>query len=942
MIHTSDYSNAQEAVDACTEGDVLVVDLFNIDVSNPPNGIFIVGNRGTWRISEDIRDLVFFNHQAKILQTGGSLTNVISNSGCRGSRFTHIDSCFFIGSRLLTGGTPAIEVDGFMRSCTFAFTEYSGTPHDNLTPDWIQHHSLLLINATDPVGNGTGSLITGFIAQNAGAWTPIHIINGRGITIANCGSEYSEYADPLVSIENGVECALVGSDPGGIGPKRIIQMNDGTISYGKYLGYRYGIFRIGGMHNYLISGDSYGGGCRASVGNQPWEAVIARDPFLSKWNAANSRGLNFAPNLRSFVYGRDDNYTWRNLNHEVAGIMFSSAHQCTTAFAEPRNKGTQVRAHLDQLPSGSLPAGPRVFRPFTPLMPEIPLENGGPGEDMTGKSGAEIHAKLMEGNVGIFLGEGVYEIPSSIKARDLTIYGAGKSKTRLVFPDTAMACFSGPNTNVYNLTIEGGGAGYLDFDNAGGLGFHGGAVRFVGQVTGISTGNSQQEHLSFCEFDSLRHSKSSGFIQCIHPDMPCGEGNDGNAMIDKFNFYGCVFKNFYKGINPQIGKNGHTGIVGCRFENMTVGVHLRFAGDAGRKSDSHLIAGCTFINCETAADIQQSGDVIASTVIGTGNAKGFTGSIRSVVSCDISGCATAVETNHDYTIVSDVNAHDAMIDLSDNAWIGRSTVGGEYIAARMGNTDLDTYADTSWPVIDVTPPSEPTGLNVAVENGDNILSWQPSSDQQSGILCYLIERQGQEIGRTVLRYSANHHLDEVFWSDDGYPGFAPFREHPTVYVDSGAADSYTKSDYTVHAVNAAMIRSDDTMADIRLFPHLCEPQFTLNTESNTRATDSVTIPMGSLNLPQYQGDKSYKAARYTAESHHSEAVGVRPHHRKRIHYGPSVLKPNAIIGVYTLAGRLVARIPAKEFRAELPAELKRGLGRGIYVIPKVGKRMVIR
>lgn len=950
VARVSEYPSPQAAVDACVAGDVLVVDQqHSISATNPPSGLTIVGGEGTWTMTEDISDLVFFNHSVKILQESGSLRRVISNSGCRGSRFTHIDSCFFITGRLATDRTPGIEVDGFLRACTFAFIEYSGTSEDNLQSSWIRHNSLLVINATDSIGDGTGTLITGFIAHNSGDWTPIHIINGRGITVANVGSEYTEYSDPLVAIENGVECAIVGCNPGGKGdPRKNVLMDDGTTSLGKYLGWRYGTFRIGGMHNYMVSGVSYSGASRAAVTNQPWAGTISRDPFLSKWHAVNGKGPNLAPNLRSFSLGDGDTYLFQSITYPIKGAAVSSLAQCSTAFLEKdENDKHNAILHDSKLKPGSLPTGPRVFQPYTPLMPEIPLTEKGPGEDMTGKSGNDILDAIASGKNQIFLGEGVYFLQSSI-TDPVTIYGAGKSKTRLVFHPNTPVCFSSNETNLYNLTVQGGTTGYIDkSSNVGDFGLHVCATRFVGQVVGISVGDVQQKHLAFCEFDSLAGEAACAFRQCFTPQETCGEKNDGNPMIDKFNFYGCVFKNSYKGINPQIGKNGFVGIVGCQFENMEAGIDLRFAGSYGRKSLSHLVAGCTFLNCQTGAKIAQTGDIIASKVIGTGSSIGFTGGIKSVISCELTQCSKAVVCTDHSAVISDVIA-EGTIDVPDDAWIGRSTVDGEYIAARIGDNDLTAYTDTSSPVVDQTKPSEPTGLTVVANEGHNVLTWDRSSDPESGILCYIVERGGAEIGRTILRYSANHHLLEGLWGSDGYPGLAVFREHPTVFVDSNAAQTWSESDYTVVAVNSAMIRSDNTMATIRLFPHLCEPQFTFDTDTNEKTTDSVTIPMGSLSLPEYTDvngnsvEKIYTAVRYSAESRSEQTSAIRHRYHGRKDYAAAGLKNASTISIYTLTGRLVRKIPVEKLHLATPGALKTQLGRGIYVMPQLRKRIVVK
>lgn len=229
-----------------------------------------------------------------------------------------------------------------------------------------------------------------------------------------------------------------------------------------------------------------------------------------------------------------------------------------------------------------------------------------------------------------------------------------------------------------------------------------------------------------------------------------------------------------------------------------------------------------------------------------------------------------------------------------------------------------------------------------------MLSWERSNDPESRILCYIIERNGMETGRTTLRYSANHHLLEGLWGPGGNPGVAVFRHHPPVFVDPNAAQTWSERDHEIVAVNSAMIRSDDAMATIRLFPHLCEPQFTFDADTDTRPPDSVTIPTGSLPLPEYTDadkndvEKTFTAVRYSAQSQSNSTSVINPRYYGKRNHLMNNLNKGSDISVYTLTGCLVGKIPVEKLHLTSPAALKTQLGRGIYVMPQLGKRIVLR
>ena len=484
-------------------------------ISNLPSQTRVVGGRDvSFLFSEDREGIVFVNGNPTIKQEGGALKKLLVMQLGRNSKFTHIDSCFFYLRNLGTGGLD-YEVDGFMRSVTWAFDfEPSGGTEQGLKArktrngvtrylsTWVNHGSSVVINATHPVGDGSGSYFVNATTTGAGDYTPIHIINGRGITVGHFGSEYTEWADPLVQMENCVECAVVAMNPGGRITRNFSwtdgsrQLDDGTIGYA-WLAYRYGWLRIGGMNNTIVGGETYVSG-RFSITGSSLPEVVARDPYLSKWNPVKGTGINYAPPLRLQGFRVSDptqmNKEYRQSHSYVANRDLDlSGH----ALADSTAKKGEVKVRTDLLKPKSVKPGIRLFAPYVPrTFPEFDFSGGGPGVDMTGKSGKEI-ADVVNAIQVVYLGEGIYEIPTTVRFG--TIYGAGPDKTVLKFKHGMNA--TEDKIRLYNLTIEGGDFGYSQQYPTKKHNFTGWNVEFRKQkLAGIRIMCSQNSAMAFLRF----------------------------------------------------------------------------------------------------------------------------------------------------------------------------------------------------------------------------------------------------------------------------------------------------------------------------------------------------------------------------------------------------------------------------------------------------------
>jgi len=270
-----------------------------------------------WNLTEVVIDLVFFDHEPRIKQSSGIMRRCIATYVAPKSSFVGLDSCFFVLGRM-SHDRVSYEIDGFLRHSTFGFGDgFTGTALCNLNHfncgsnrprNWIDHASLFLVNATHEVGDGSGTLITNLKSHGQVDWTPVHIINGRGIAVSHINSEYVEWPDPHLSIENGVECASICQTPGGksrsVDWNNWVDLEDGTRAY-SFMDAAYGAWRIGGMNNTAIGGTEYRS-FQAGVTGTTFCGMISRDPYLTKWSPVVGHGVNYAAGIRTQAFGMSD------------------------------------------------------------------------------------------------------------------------------------------------------------------------------------------------------------------------------------------------------------------------------------------------------------------------------------------------------------------------------------------------------------------------------------------------------------------------------------------------------------------------------------------------------------------------------------------------------------------------------------------------------------
>lgn len=869
---SSNTSNPQAVINTSLPGDIILIDIaISTPLSNPPSGTTIVGGRATWNLTNNLSDILFYEHHATLKQTAGSLRRIICNRLQNGSSFTHIDSCLFICTKLGTG--RSLTINGFLRSSTFLFDpDPTGGTRNSLQNSSIRHTPCFLINATDPIGDGSGTYISGMVIHNQVDYTPIKIINGRGIQIAHPITEYVEWADPIVQIENGVDCAIINPHPGGGNDfdqdwkKDPVPLNDSTFGY-KPIAHRLGIFRIGGFNNSIIGGDNYSN-YNINVTPNAWTAIITRDPYLTKWKTEKYYGINYAPALCQFSWLQNDPSNISS-NNQGSSYTIGSYAACTTTYID--QNGNLNATHLKPK---SIPLGPSLYKPYFPQLPPIPLKGAGIGINMTNKPIKEIMDSLALGKT-IYLDSNVYEFTGTIK--NGTIWGAGQGKTILKFPPLSTD-FQG-NVSLYNLTIDGGDFGYKQDSPGTPFGLSGSLIEFRNQTfSGIDISNTQQRYLQFMKFNNIKH---LGVSYCRPNSNLCSEKptdpNDMGAKIaDKFYFYGCTFNNSEQGIwlkGNRFGDDGFFNIIGCSFTNHSKsGISLDAQGVT--------VAGCTFTNAgPKAAYVKHNGTIHNCTFKGNPSDIAASGKWGLVISSSFQGFNNPIQAV-DSQLISDVLSTDGTAP-SGKIWISNSKFsnkdllkGNEYNGTIL--TSFTNQASVSW---DNTPPSQPQISSVTSSGNDNIIQWSASEDLESGVYQYIVERKGEEIFRSSLNYPITYHA--TVWPDLTYPGPGVYRKRALSFSDKDAVGKYSSADYYVYAINGTLLRSDSKTSKVILWHDRISP---LVTESSLgqRISDSIVVPKTSIYDYPSAGSVSYDAVIYSPYSKSGLQKGINSNPSDRV------------------------------------------------------------
>jgi hypothetical protein len=380
-------------------------------------------------------------------------------------------------------------------------------------------------------------------------------------------------------------------------------------------------------------------------------------------------------------------------------------------------------------------------------------------------------------------------------------------------------------------------------------------------------------------------------------------------------------------VHLGIGNNGFTSIVGCKFENCGIGINIWRTKSINGKCEGHYVTACDFINCDRATEIYGSTTIHNCSVKSNGGTAGFDGTdFRAIVSCDLTGASPAVKAGG-WCVVSDVTA-DGTIEREPNVWIGRSKFSNLDASdgAYYGYTDLADYVTTDEYEPDQTPPTAPTNIQVTAVGEDNLVTWDPAEDPESGILQYIVFRDGGRAGhRTNYNFVGAPHFNET--PPEG-PGVY---RNKTSWVDPGAATDGEQHTYEVVAVNCARIRSDDEMDMIYMFPHnrfaMPRGEYDYKLGSNT---DSVRVPQG---LPIVRGiNRPFFAYRYPPQTSTHVARGGHDRQPRSAVSLRTKVDPDAAVVVYDVMGRTVAKLRAADVASWRRSYPRSSRGSGVLLM----------
>ena len=402
--------------------------------------------------------------------------------------------------------------------------------------------------------------------------------------------------------------------------------------------------------------------------------------------------------------------------------------------------------------------------------------------------------------------------------------------------------------------------------------------------------------------------------------------------------YGMKFQNLEKGAFCRGGTDGFISAFGCDFKDITnVALDLSTQGN-------HIV-GCNFTNVNKVLKSKYESSVQNINVNNEVRKPiAMTGHIAEVISSRINGFEKALEAKENQ-LVSDVES-DGVIELSPSTWVGLSKFSNldRTQGASLGNVDLTPYVDMEAIPIPSHAPKAPTGLKVVKDGADMVLTWKGIPENENA-LWYLIERRGEEIGRTNWNHHANfYYVIEQNWGPAGWPGPGVYRNPPTIFRDKGAAGQFSAGDYQVHSVGINLKRSDGKMAKIRQWPNSALPVRV--TADGKRTVDSVTVQNGPIGMRKT--GKVYTAIAYSPYSQSGVKRGLFPLRSANIRRFPEAgkmgpaLDPDKKIAVVDLNGRIVLVLTVGKL--SIPGVLENtlrahGHRSGTYLIPELNKKV---
>ncbi|MFA6546226.1 MAG: FHA domain-containing protein, partial [Limisphaerales bacterium] len=679
-VHFTSRGGGQAAVDAAQEGDAVVFDApgGNIVVRHALKDVQFIGGSATWELRADLTDCQFFWHTPARMTQGAARMERCAFYRSHGpaTLLTHADAVTFYhaGGAVPAGGSkqpttePQLWLHGFVRGVTIHKPVIA--PPDGGRRWDMNWPPVVRVQAEDIAGQGYNTYLLSPHVLGQTAWTPFHIVRATGLTFAHATSEGGTWADPILEVDYGIDCAVVCTALAGRGEAA----NAGYFRQPDLLKYfdheewghnhanapyRGAAICLGGQRNRIVGhGDfrSWSPGRRAALpGLHYADGIVARDPFLQEWSAEQG-GLN-----ANFAESKN---VFRVQFRAGVPVYNSSTRDLRVRFP-------MLGANLSR----------PVFVALGDLRAPPPSLFGRQFADLTGQPAAAIERALNTGG-NVFLGPGQYELSHPIT--NGLVFGAGMEKTVLNWPP-GVDCSQRDCKGLVNLTVRGGRYGHNSQAGEGGATNTATAlflrVRFDGQShAGITVHAAVDQSYQDCEFVNGKigfthgHDRTRGVFT--------GErGPSGGPAITRLNFANCTFRNLAEraiDLRPGAAQTGVVGIHNCLFEDIAL-TAVRISG-----GEAQLVQNCVFRRVgkespnSTVIDTQGHGAVVLSHL--EIDNKDFPGSpvgilvsgLPSISHCTVRGVARALVSRVALT-VDHVDAADGNYELPYGSYVTTST-----------------------------------------------------------------------------------------------------------------------------------------------------------------------------------------------------------------------------------------------------------------------------
>lgn len=799
----SESGAAQAAIDAAQPGDVVVFDAQEaqpVVIDKPLTNVQFIGGAAEWTVNADLVDCQFFWHTPlSFRQRSGSLTRCVfyrSHSPDMELRAADAVSLYYGGERVEPAGATANAQVRFTGLARGVMVHRPIIAPAKAERRWnMAWPPVFDFNCAGTNAPGDHSYILGGLSVGQTAWTPFRITRGVGVTFAHGGTVGSVWANPLIDIDYGIDCALLATAFDGEAANPGYYRQPDKLQYAAKLEFghdsdaapfRGAAARVAGQRNKLIGIGGLGlwsVGPRIGLpGLHYGDRIVARDPYLQEWSAEGNGALtmNFAPPVNVFKL----DWSYR---------------------AAPEVKSSSRRKDRKYPLLGPNVLKP-VFVPLQDLRAAPPFFNGKEVRDYTGRPIPEIERALARGEY-IFLGEGAYQFTGTVASG--MIFGAGMDRTLVEWPDK-VDCATRNCLGLINLTVKGGRYGYNSQSGEGGVTNTANALilrtRFQDQKeSGINAHAFLDQVYQDCEFLGCRNGITQGRLKGAGYWWS-DRGKAAGRSAVRLSIANCRFRQIKERaieLNMRRADEGVIAIHNSVFEEIP-GQAILLAG-----GKSHLIQSCNFADIGAAGarfpavQIASSGNVVLSHLdfvniagMGTSTALSVDG-IPVVSHCTFGGFDAAIISRAPL-VIDHCESEEAPLDVPFSSLVFRSRFSNadvrEGVAQVITADKFESVSlEASVQPLDVTPPPAVPAQAKPAEDGIAV-TWPAVADAESGILRYHVYADGQLVGMTPLIIPVADYRGDPFTAPTNSLRFAD----PT----------QQQREYTVRAVNGANLSDE--------------------------------------------------------------------------------------------------------------------------------------